>query len=271
MFWTECTGSKATKRQWRSALAKLNTKRCNNKLSFLPNSEIFEQRGAKHKIYLQVGYWWQWEHKKSKGQGPHNKTSQTQAHGNTIPDSTPTSAMFEQLLQKIDQLKQPAAETPPTPAIQPQIEGFPFTHLHQLRHNSCTRIGILQEHKWGQCLKFMSISQWCRLGIGFRSNCQMARSSMCNFCDCGCLGSTCWLPNWNSAYAFQKNESCILWINAIWSLFFVFLKIVCLFPLERTNKHAHTPTPPTEVSFENESDFFLHWYKYAYSFEDVLS
>ena len=56
--------------------------------------------------------------------------------------------MFEQLLQKIDQLKQPAAETPPTPAIQPQIAGFPFTHLHQLRHNSCTRIGILQEHKW---------------------------------------------------------------------------------------------------------------------------
>ena len=35
--------------------------------------------------------------------------------------------MFEQLLQKIDQLKQPAAETPPTPAIQPQIAGFPFT------------------------------------------------------------------------------------------------------------------------------------------------
>ena len=52
--------------------------------------------------------------KNQKGKAPTTKTSQTKPHTNTIPDSTPTSAMFEQLLQKIDQLKQPAAETPST-------------------------------------------------------------------------------------------------------------------------------------------------------------
>ena len=65
--------------------------------------------------------------KNQKGKAPTTKTSQTPAHGNTIPDSTPTSAMFEQLLQKVDRPIEAAAETPPTPGIQPQIAGFPFT------------------------------------------------------------------------------------------------------------------------------------------------
>ena len=50
------------------------------------------------------------------------------------------TVMFEQLLQKIDQLNQPAAETHSTPAIQPLIAGFLFPHLYQC-HNSCTQIG----------------------------------------------------------------------------------------------------------------------------------
>ena len=55
--------------------------------------------------------------KNQKGKAPTTKTSQTPAHGNTIPDSTPTSAMFEQLLQKIDQLKQPVKLLPCTNCI----------------------------------------------------------------------------------------------------------------------------------------------------------
>ena len=61
--------------------------------------------------------------------------------------------MFEQLLRKIDQLKQPSAETPPTPAIQPQIADFPFTppapivsqHLYLNWYPPGTQIGLVPQ------------------------------------------------------------------------------------------------------------------------------
>ena len=73
---------------------------------------------------------------------------------------------------------------------------------------------------------------------------------MWNFCDCEWLGSTCWLPNWNSAYAFQKNKNCFqyryIWINAIWPCF---LKVLCLLPrpLEKTHMHMHPHRPLNSV------------------------